>query len=491
MLTSYWPFFVLLIIPIFFATMILLFKGSYEKIMIANIFSIVISFFYSVFFVIDVLNTPDMIFAYGMFKLDLLSMTHLLLVDLVFLLVTIYAYFYFAVENSHIKKLTSSQAVYFAGFWQLTFFSLNLVFISNNVAINWIGVESVTIATAFLLGLHPTARTFEAMWKYVIICSVAMAVAFVGILIVVFSAKNGPILLEELLNYDKLKIALEGIHSDSLKIGLIFVFVGFGTKAGIAPLHTWLPDAHGEAPAPVSAVLSGVTLSTALYCIIRYLPLCSDLSWFLEVFSFFGIISILVAGIFIIWQVDLKRMLAYSSIEHLGVILISISLGTFGTVIALFHTMAHSIAKSLAFMSAGKLALHVGSNNISDIRPVIKFGGVWGYGLLISVLILIGIAPFAIFISEILLLRELYLSQKYYLLALLIFGLLLVLTGVFRHSLRIAFKHSVLTADLLPLKSSFVEKIIVFLLILILFLLGPIVFYYGKEYLYQAALLIV
>lgn len=193
-----------------------------------------------------------------------------------------------------------------------------------------------------------------------------------------------------------------------MKFAFVFVVVGYGTKVGLAPIHSWLPDAHSQAPAPVSAMFSGFLLNTALYCIMRYVPLVNHAlgeHFASGLLIVFGTLSILVAAGFIVFQRDAKRLLAYHSVEHMGIITLGFGLGPLGAFAALFHTLNHSVCKSLAFFAVGRLGQRFGSHEMHAISGALRADRLWGAALLVSLLALIGVAPFSIFMSEYQLLR--------------------------------------------------------------------------------------
>jgi hydrogenase-4 component F len=193
-----------------------------------------------------------------------------------------------------------------------------------------------------------------------------------------------------------------------MKFAFVFVLVGYGTKAGLAPIHSWLPDAHSQAPAPVSAMFSGFLLNTALYCIMRFVPPAQHAlgdGFANGLLIVFGSASILVAAGFIVFQRDAKRLLAYHSVEHMGIIALGYGLGPLGAFAALFHTLNHSVCKSLAFFAVGRLGQRFGSHEMHTISGALRADTLWGIALLVSLLALIGVAPFSIFMSEYQLLR--------------------------------------------------------------------------------------
>ena len=194
-----------------------------------------------------------------------------------------------------------------------------------------------------------------------------------------------------------------------IKAAFIFLLVGYGTKAGLAPMHNWLPDAHMQAPAPVSAIFSGFLLSTSLYCIMRYMPVIEaatgSTGWCQRLMTGFGLFSIAVAAVFIVSQKNLKRFLAYSSIEHIGIISLGLGLGGLGVFAALFHTLNHSLCKTLSFFAAGRMGQLFGTYEMRDMKGALGRSPVWGAGLFLSILALIGVAPFSLFMSEFLILK--------------------------------------------------------------------------------------
>jgi hydrogenase-4 component F len=228
---------------------------------------------------------------------------------------------------------------------------------------------------------------------------VGVAFAFMGTLLFAAAAGGKTSLLWTEMN------GKPGLFNPLLiKAAFIFLLVGYGTKAGLAPMHNWLPDAHSQAPAPVSALFSGFMLSAALYCVMRYLPIVEPATgnsgWSLKMMMGFGLLSILIAAAFMPFQKNVKRFLAYSSMEHLGIIALGLGLGGFGVFAALFHTLNHALGKTLSFFSAGRLGQLSDSHDMQKMSGAMKISPLWGKGLLGGVLALIGMAPFSPFMSE-------------------------------------------------------------------------------------------
>jgi hydrogenase-4 component F len=250
--------------------------------------------------------------------------------------------------------------------------------------------------------------------------------------------------------------------------------VGYGTKAGLAPMHSWLPDAHSQAPAPVSAIFSGFMLNAALYCIMRYVPIVETATghtgWGLKFLVGFGIFSIIIAAAFIIFQKDVKRLLAYHSIEHLGIIALGFGLGGLGTFAALFHTFNHSLCKSLSFFAAGRLGQIFGDHDMEKMSGSLPVSPVWGIGIFCSLLALIGIAPFALFMSEFQLIKAAVDSQAWVVLSLFLLGAGIVFVGALGHAIPLVWGTN--RESYSPVKATFFEAFLVFAPLAVLLVLG-------------------
>ncbi len=283
-------------------------------------------------------------------------------------------------------------------------FSMFFVPAVNNLGMLWVAIEMTTLISAFLVGFYNTKKSVEAAWKYIIICSVGIIFALLGTILFsyAFSLCGGI----KSLNWSDMVASAGKMDKNILKVAFIFILVGYGTKAGLAPMHTWLPDAHSQAVAPISALLSGVLLKTAVYAILRFGTIVIHgvgFSYFGNLMILFGVISLVISSCFILVQKDLKRLLAYSSIEHVGIIAIGFGLGpALGGMGALLHIFNHAVAKSLMFFGAGNIVRVYKKNNINGIHGVISALPFTGVMMLLGVFALAGFPPFSIFISEIL-----------------------------------------------------------------------------------------
>jgi hydrogenase-4 component F len=283
-------------------------------------------------------------------------------------------------------------------------FTMMLVLLSNNLGVLWIGSEATTLATAFLVAFYERESSIEAAWKYVIICSVGIALALFGIILTYFSALHVVPVSGNALNWSSLMLVARGLDPGVLKLAFIFVLVGFGTKAGLAPMHTWKPDAYGEAPAPISALMAAGLVNVALYSLIRFYILVNKAvggSFAPTLFIIFGLVSMAVAVPFILIQRDFKRLLAYSSVEHVGIIVFALGLGTplayFG---ALLHLLNNAIAKTLLFLTASNVRMAYNSKIMRKTTGAIKVIPVSATFLIVGVFAITGWPPFGIFVSE-------------------------------------------------------------------------------------------
>jgi hydrogenase-4 component F len=373
------------------------------------------------------------------FYVDAFSAFHIVVLALVFAFSSAFAAIYFASEAAE-HGFDRATARRFGALWLGAEAAMLLVLSSHNLGVMWVGMEATTLLTAFLISLHPTRLSLEAMWKYLIICSIGIAFAFMGTLLAAASIQSGNAAAEALF-WTHLAAADTRLDPTLMKFAFVFVLVGYGTKAGLAPIHSWLPDAHSQAPAPVSAMFSGFLLNAALYCIMRFVPPARNaLGGFADgLLVLFGVLSILVAAGFIVFQRDAKRLLAYHSVEHMGIIALGYGLGPLGAFAALFHTLNHSVCKSLAFFAVGRLGQRFGSHDMHRIAGALRADRLWGAALLISLLALIGVAPFSIFMSEYQLLRAAVGADAWLSLVLFLAASGVVFVAALRHLIDMAY----------------------------------------------------
>ncbi len=287
--------------------------------------------------------------------------------------------------------------------FHLFVFSMLVVPISNSLGVLWIAIEGTTLASLFLVSFYGTRESLEAAWKYVIIGSVGIALALFGTILAYYSAVQ-VLGTSYDLNWSVLAPVAARLNPGVMRLAFLFIVVGYGTKAGLAPMHTWLPDAHSEAPSPISAMLSGVLLNCAMYGILRFYALgvpSLGHAYPTALLLAFGLLSLVIATLLIFQQRDYKRLLAYSSVEHMGIIAIGVAFGgALGFYGALLQILNHAITKSLMFFASGQVLLKYETKDISRVSGIIKLMPVTGTMLLVGGLALTGSPPFGVFVSE-------------------------------------------------------------------------------------------
>jgi hydrogenase-4 component F len=303
---------------------------------------------------------------------------------------------------------TQSQLRRFQIFFNLFVSSMLLAVSANNVGLMWIAVEATTIFSAFIIPLKVSKNSVEASWKYILICSVGIALAFTGTVLAYFDfvALSGRV--ENALNWTVLLQISPSLHPEVMRIAFVFLLVGYGTKAGLAPMHTWLPDAHSESPAPLSAAMSGVLLAVALYAILRWkivVDATLGTSYTNNVLLGLGLLSLLIASFSMVLSTNYKRLLAYSSIENTALTCLGLALGPLGVFAALLHMINHSLAKSMLFLLTGRILQRYHTTEIAKVSGLIKTMPLTGSLFALGILALIGLPPFGIFISEFSLIR--------------------------------------------------------------------------------------
>jgi hydrogenase-4 component F len=297
---------------------------------------------------------------------------------------------------------------FYHSMFQLFIFAMLLCLLTNNVGILWIAMELATLSTVLLVSLYRTPAAIEAAWKYFILCGVGIALALFGTVLLYFAAEKVLGAGGSALHWTNLKAVGNQLEPTILSLAFVFLVVGYGTKVGLAPMHNWLPDAHGEGPTPISAVLSGLLLNVALYALIRCKVLVdgsTGTNHAGQIMMGFGIVSILVAAFSLLRQKDIKRMFAYSSIEHMGIATFAFGLGgpvaTFG---GLLHMLVHSLTKSSLFFAAGHASQMHHTQEMSKIKGLIKGNPLAGWSMVLGTMAIVGMPPFGVFTSEFLIL---------------------------------------------------------------------------------------
>ncbi|WP_114973740.1 hydrogenase 4 subunit F [Rhodoferax ferrireducens] len=341
------------------------------------------------------------------FYIDPLNVFLVTLTAFVGLTTALFSRPYMRVEQDR-GKMTPPRMRLYHGMYQLFSFTMLLALTTNNLGILWVAMEAATLTTVLLVSVYRTAASLEAAWKYFILCGVGIAQALFGTVLLYMAAEkvlgpHGATLLWTSL--DAIKTQLD---PSIVTLAFAFLFIGYGAKVGMVPLHSWLPDAHAEGPTPVSAVLSGLLLNVAMYAVLRCKvltdgalqgPLAGQLM------MGFGLLSVVVAAFFISRQKDVKRMFSYSSIEHMGLITFAFGMGgPVANFAGLLHMTVHSLVKSAIFFTVGHATQKAGSQIMSEIRGLIKVNPTVGWGLMLGSMAILGMPPFGVFASEFLIL---------------------------------------------------------------------------------------
>jgi len=349
------------------------------------------------------------LFAWGReFHVDSLNIFLVTLTAFVGLTTAIFSRPYMRVEQDK-GKMTPPRMRLYHSMYQLFSFTMLLALTTNNLGILWVAMEAATLTTVLLVSVYRTAASLEAAWKYFILCGVGIAQALFGTVLLYMAAEkviggDGGLLWT---NLEAVKGLLD---PDIMTVAFAFLFIGYGTKVGLVPLHNWLPDAHAEGPTPVSAVLSGLLLNVALYAILRCKVLTdgalrSPLAGHLMIG--FGLLSVVVAAFLLMRQRDAKRMFAYSSIEHMGLMTFAFGIGgPIATYAGLLHMTVHALVKSAIFFTVGHAAQKAGSQLMDDIRGLVTVSPAIGWGLMLGSLAILGLPPFGIFASEFLIITS-------------------------------------------------------------------------------------
>jgi hydrogenase-4 component F len=331
------------------------------------------------------------------------------------------------------RRLKAHDLRFYHAMYQILMFAMNLALVSNNIGLMWVAIELATLTTVMMVGIYRTNAALEAAWKYFILGSVGIALALFGTILVYLAA-------QERLGQGILAMAWDHIAPRSgsfdpslLNLSFVFLLLGYGTKVGLVPVHAWLPDAHAEGPTPISAVLSGLLLNVALFALLRFKLIMAGNPHVLSpgpMMVTMGLISLVFAGFMIYRRRDIKRMFAYSSIEHMGIITLAFGLGgPLASFAGLLHMTMHSLTKSAIFFGVGYISQLEGTQRIADIRGLTSSQPLLGWLLVVSCVAIAGLPPFGIFTSEFLLVTSTF-ARAPWLAILVVMGLLIAFSAL-------------------------------------------------------------
>src|SRR5438105_4317823 len=331
---------------------------------------------------------------------------------------------------------------FYHALYQAMIGAMVVALVANNVGLLWVGVEVATLATVMMVGIYRTPEAVEAAWKYFILGSVGIALAFFGTILVYLVAQDA--LGEGLpaMAWDQMVKNADRFDPRLLSLAFVFVLVGYGTKVGLAPFHAWLPDAHAEGPTPISAVLSGLLLNVALYALLRFKMVLAANTQALDggrIMIALGLVSLVFAAFMLYRRRDIKRLFAYSSIEHMGVITFAFGMGgPLANFAGLLHMTMHSLTKSAIFFAVGHVAQVKGTQRMADMGGLTETHPVLGWGLVLGVVAIAGLPPLGIFMSEFLIVSSTF-AREPWLAIILVFGILVGFAALFLRLSSIAF----------------------------------------------------
>jgi hydrogenase-4 component F len=381
----------------------------------------------------------------GWLALDSLDLLFLSTTSVLFLAAAVYGIGYLSREDCTRRPdvedgflFSNAREATFTGCLLLFLSSMTLVAVSQHFGLMWVAVEATTLVSAPLIYFHRQHRSLEAAWKYLVICSVGIAIALLGNFFLVVASGPG---------VDPLTVA--GLTAQAgrldpvwLRAAFLLLLVGYGTKMGLAPLHTWLPDAHSESPSVISALLSGALLNCAFLAILRGHAVCvaaGQGAFSADLLVLFGLFSMGFAAVFIVGQMDYKRMLAYSSVEHMGIAALGVGLGGAAGLGAILHTMNHSLAKGMLFLLSGNILAAYHSKSASRVTGAIRSLPVTGVLWLVGFFAITGSPPFGLFMSELLILKGALDGHHTVIAVIYLAFLLIIFIGMATVFLRMAF----------------------------------------------------
>ena len=403
------------------------------------------------------------------FSVDNTNLIFLLILSLVFLMVAFY-------NNGYVKTFEYPDAKIGHYSFMIMVFVLSMTgtILSSNLGIAWIFVEATTLSSAYLIYFNKTKHSIEAAWKYVFICSIGIALAFVGIIFL--NIAQGDL---NTLDFAQLYKNASAFNPFWLKMSFVFMLFGFGTKMGLAPMHFWLPDAHSQAPSPISALLSATLLNSAFLVIVRVFKILDIAQcdvWARAMLLICGFISLFVTAVFVYHIKNYKRMLAYSSIENMGILAIGTALGGAALFAVILHLIGHSLAKASFFLTSGNVLELYETKRIKSVHALMEADKKTGWLWVFSFLAICAFPTSVLFISEFLMIKTMLVEGHYVLCALFVLLLTIILWGIGKVIINMTF--SKLSEDKAPVIEKNRKKLCFsmfapqFIMLLIVFILG-------------------
>ncbi|WP_333804028.1 hydrogenase 4 subunit F [Sulfurospirillum sp.] len=430
-------FILLLAVPVLASLIIWFAPTQFKLLSTLHIIASMVSSAIAMYAVKHVMHGKVFFAFHDMLFIDALGGVFLSLIAVTGLLVNLYSVKYMQWEIDKGEISTKDAKLFFA-LAHLFVFTMTFSVLANNIVLMWVAIEATTLSSVFMVALHKGKKSTESGWKYIVICSIGLAFALYAT-VLLYSAGFSVIKdSHSMMLWSTLMAHAKEINPDILKLIFVFALIGFGTKAGLAPTHTWLPDVHSEGPAPASAMLSGILLKCAILGLIRYYAIVGNsmvgFEYVQTVMLISGLITIFIAALFLIRQHDVKRMFAYHSIAHMGVIAFGLGVGGMvGVFAALFHALAHSVTKALAFCVTGNMVQIYGTRDMTKMGGLIKIAPITAILFGIAICSLVGVPGFAIFVSEFMIIQESFNTMIIFPLVLFIIGLIIIFIADFSH----------------------------------------------------------
>lgn len=451
----------ILLFPLLACIILFLFKSKFLNNLMINLYAL-LHFVVSLAFCLNIDFLP-MWQSSKFFAVDSTNKIFLMVMSIVFLAVAIYNNGYTKNETSLTRKLR--HYTYMVLFFV---FSMTGAVLSTNLGASWVFIEGTTLASAYLIYFHKTKHSIEAAWKYVFICSIGIALAFVGIILMtVATGSLNTLFYNELFNNASL------FNHFWLQLSFVFILFGIGTKMGLAPVHFWLPDAHAEAPSPISALLSATLLNSAFLMIVnvfRIMVLSGCDSFARIMLLTMGFLSLFITAVFVYHINNYKRMLAYSSIENMGILAIGTALGGVGMLAAIIHLIGHSLIKASFFLTSGNVLEIYGTKKIKSVTGLLKTDKKTGWLWVASFLGIVAFPPSVLFISEFLMVKTMFLNGHFIMCALFLLLLTIVLYGLGKAVVKMSF--SAPTHEVEPVKLSWTMYLPQVVMLILAFVIG-------------------
>ena len=420
----------LLLFPLFACLILLVFKKSFLNNLMINLYAILqVIIASAVCFKIDLLPFWKSCSFFGFTDRNVIFLA---IMSIVFLAVAIYTNGYFKGEVISPRKHR-----HFAYMTLLFVLSMTGAILSTNLGVSWVFIEGTTLASAYLIYFNKTKHSIEAAWKYVFICSIGISLAFVGIILLTFATGS-----LNSLYFNDLYANASSFNSFWLKLSFVFILFGIGTKMGLAPVHFWLPDAHAQAPSPISALLSATLLNSAFLLILNMFQLmtfsgCDEYARIMMLLM--GFISLFITAVFVYHINNYKRMLAYSSIENMGILVIGTALGGTALLATIIHLIGHSLIKASFFLTSGNILKIYETKKIKSINGLLQIDKKTGWLWILSLIGIVALPPSMLFISEFLIIKTLFLQNKFILCAIFLLLLTIILYGLSKVVIKMCF----------------------------------------------------